>query len=810
MSRVIDLTAVADHRRQAALDRLELAALPEDAVLDGLVRVAARALDCPVAMVNVVGEDTAWSIASTETPRAWMPREAAFCATAVDRRRALVVDDLSQHPRFARHPLVVGDPHLRFYAGLPIGDQGQVLGTLCVIDTAARQLDPAAQQILEDLARAASHWLTARRERLERIELEARQRERLQALVALRTAELEHARAAAEAASEAKSAFLATMSHEIRTPMNGVIGLIELMDRSGLPPHQQELLHAARESAHTLLGLIDDILDFSKIESGRLDLAHQPFDLRRLVESTADAWLGSAAQQRVALHVFVQPELPREVLGDAVRLRQVVANLLGNAIKFSGGEARAGGQVTLRALARDGGLAIEVRDNGVGMAPEAMARLFRPFEQAEASTTRRFGGTGLGLAISQRLVHGMGGVIAVESRPGEGACFTVTLPLHPAPGAAAAAPLPDLQGLRCAWHGGWPVGLADWCRYLEHAGASVTLHHGEPAEPGTLGHWRVERDGQQGRVALRPGPQRGARPDSRGLLWLDTDALHRLALLQAVQRAIAPEPHACAEAVDAEPRCDMAGACLPVLVAEDNPVNRLVIGRQLQRLGVPAVMAHDGDQALARWRAEGGRFSALLTDLHMPGLDGEALCAAIRAEETAGRRLPIVALTANAVRGEAERALASGMDDYLTKPVPLERLAATLSRWLSPATPVALAAGAASPPTDPRTDFDPDALLRAIGPDTDAQRDMRAIYLRTLSGAEGELREALQAGDWGRAGQAAHRIKSSSHAVGAHRLGRLFDDVERAARAGQVERLAPLLQHIGEAAAPVRQAFTAT
>lgn len=816
MSGVIDLAAAAARRRQAALDRLDLAAMPEDAVLDGLVRVAARALGCPVAMVNVVGEDTAWSIASTETPRAWMPRETAFCSTAVDRRRALVIDDLSQHPRFARHPLVAGAPGLRFYAGVPIGDQDQLLGTLCVIDTAPRQLDPAALQILDDLARAASHWLSARRERLERVALEAQQRDRLQALVALRTAELEHARAAAEAASEAKSAFLATMSHEIRTPMNGVVGLIELMDRSGLPPHQQELLHAARESAHSLLGLIDDILDFSKIESGRLDLEHKPFDLRRLIESTADAWLGNAAQQRVALHVFVQPELPRTVLGDAVRLRQVVANLLGNAIKFSGGPARADGQVALRVLARDGGLAIEVRDNGVGMAPDAMARLFRPFEQAEASTTRRFGGTGLGLAISQRLVRGMGGDIAVASSPEAGACFTVTLPLRDTgpsrePGGGAPA-VPPLAGMRCAWHGLRPVGLADWCRYLAHAGAEVVVHDADPAEPGTLGHWRVEFDGREGRVALRPGPQRGARPDGGGLLWLDTDALHRRALLQALRRAVDPRPASADEAVasaaaDPRPVPELCGVFLPVLVAEDNPVNRLVIGRQLQRLGVPAVMAHDGDQALARWRAEGGRFSLLLTDLHMPGLDGEALCAAIRAEEAAGRRLPIVALTANAVRGEAERAIAAGMDDYLTKPVPLQRLAATLRRWLPASVPMPVAPGADAPPADARADFDPEALPRAIGPDPEAQREMRAIYLRTLSGAEGELRDALRAGDWQRAGLAAHRVKSSSHAVGAHRLGRLFDDVESAARDGRIERLAPLLQHIGEAAVPVRRAF---
>jgi signal transduction histidine kinase/DNA-binding response OmpR family regulator len=739
-------------------------------------------------MVNVVGAESAWSIASTAAERPCMPREAAFCSTVTDQRRALVVPDLRNDARFARHPLVAGEPHIRFYAGLPIGDEQDILGTLCVLDIAPRELDVAAFEALEDLARMASHWLAARRERLAGVELEVRQRERLHALVALRTAELERAREAAEAASAAKSAFLATMSHEIRTPMNGVVGLIELMDRSGLPPQQQELMHAARESAHTLLGLIDDILDFSKIESGHLQLEDKPFELRRLIEGTADAWLGSACQQRVSLHVFVAPGLPETVLGDATRLRQVVANLLGNAIKFSGGRAQTG-LVSLRAFAHQGALAIEVRDDGVGMPDEAIARLFRPFEQAEASTTRRFGGTGLGLAISHRLVQAMDGRIDVVSAPQAGACFTVHLPLRPDPGAVAAPAdpaAPGLAGAVCTWRGQHPAGLGDWRTYLLAAGAEVRVCAAEPDEPGTLGQWLVERGGASGRVALRPGQQRGARADAHGLLWLDTDALHRGALLQALCRALEP----CAVVGEAQPDPAPApwgatAAVAPVLVAEDNPVNRLVIGRQLQRLGVPAVIVNDGDAALSRWRGGGGRFSLLLTDLHMPGLDGEALCAAIRREEAAGRRLPIVALTANAVRGEAERAIAAGMDDYLTKPVPLQRLATALRRWLP------LAPAVEPDMAHDEGDFDPEALARAIGPDPEDQAEMRRTYLRTLAAAVSELHEALECHDWRRAALAAHRVKSSSHAMGAHGLGRLLDGFERAARTAGDHPAAP-------------------
>ncbi len=807
---VSDLVQAGEARRQRAIESLGLLNLPEDPVLDGLVRLAARTLRCPVAMVNVVGADGAWSIASTEAERPWMAREVAFCTTVTDQRRALVVCDLSSDARFARHPLVVGEPRIRFYAGLPIGDTDHTLGTLCVLDTEPREIDTAAREALEDLARMASHWLANRRERLERIELETRQRERLHALVALRTAELEHAREAAEAASAAKSAFLATMSHEIRTPMNGVVGLIELMDRSGLPAQQQELLHAARESAHTLLGLIDDILDFSKIESGHLQLEDKPFELRRLIESTADTWLGTACQQRVSLHVYVAPGLPQAMLGDATRLRQVVANLVGNAIKFSGGRAQTG-QVSLRAFAQHGALVIEVRDDGVGMSPEAIDRLFRPFEQAEASTTRRFGGTGLGLAISHRLVQAMEGRIEVMSAPEAGACFTLYLPLRPAPGSPvepAGEEATLLAGAVCTWRGLRPAGLDDWRSYLLAAGAEVRVQDAAPDQAGTLGRWCIERGTSQGCVALRPGPQRGARPDGGGLLWLDTDALHRSALLQALCRALQPADGAAENRPDPAPLpWGLAKGVAPVLVAEDNPVNRLVIGRQLQRLGVPAVIVDDGDAALARWRGAGTRFSLLLTDLHMPGLDGEALCAAIRREESAGRRLPIIALTANAVRGEAERAIAAGMDDYLTKPVPLQRLAAALQRWL-PLVPD----GAAKPLND-ADEFDAGALERAIGPDPADQAEVRRTYLKTLAQAEREWRDALAQGDCRRAGLAAHRVKSSSHAVGAHGLGRLLDAFESAARApdaeGQSTGLLAQLPAIDTALARVRHALLA-
>lgn len=802
MSAVHALNRGSAERRQRAIERLGLHALPADPVLDGLVRVAARALRCPVAMVNMVGADSAWSLASTDGKRLWLPREVAFCSTAIAQPRQLVVNDLRQDARFARHPLVDGDPHIRFYAGVPIGDGDDTLGTLCVIDTEPRDIDDAALQALDDLARAASHWMAARREHLALVEAETLQRERLQILVSQRTAELQQATAAAEAASAAKSAFLATMSHEIRTPMNGVVGLIELVDRSGLPPHQQELMHAARDSAHTLLGLIDNILDFSKIESGRLELTDEAFELRRLVEGAGDACLGLASRQGVSLHVHLQPGLPTQLLGDSMRLRQVVSNLLGNAVKFSGGRST-GGRVSLRVEASTDELALSVQDDGVGLTAEAMSRLFQPFEQAEASTTRRFGGTGLGLAISHRLVQAMGGRISVLSEPGAGARFTVHLPLRPLPDTQAEH-RNDLAGVHCTWQGPDCDGLDDWCTSLQAAGAGVSresLPH--PMAGDALGRWCVRRGDATALVRLRAGQRRRAVPDGADSVWLDVDGLHLDALLHAVLLALDPGASVAPCLSPADGWTAVTGTW-PVLVAEDNPVNQLVIARQLQKLGVPSVMVSQGDEALSRWREQGGRFSLLLTDLHMPGLDGHGLCAAIRAEESAGRRLPILALTANAVRGEAERALAAGMDDYLVKPVPLDRLGAALRRWL-PATAVTEGA----PDDREGVEFDGEALSRAIGPDPEAQVRMREIYLATLARAETEMHAALQRGEWLTAGLAAHRVKSSSRVVGAIRLASLLDQFEDAARGGESERLAGLVPLIAAAADPVRKALSA-
>ena len=617
------------------------------------------------------------------------------------------------------------------------------------------------------------------------------------------------ARDAADEASRAKSAFLANMSHEIRTPMNGVIGMLDVLAQGELSAPQEDAVQTIRDSAFALLGLIDSILDFSKIEAGHMALERVAVEPGATIESLCRSLAGLAASKNVLLSVFVDPRLPPALWSDPTRLGQMLNNLVGNAIKFSGGRD-VKGRVAVRAQLTPSDpprLCLSVSDNGIGMSEQTIAGLFTSFMQAESSTTRRFGGTGLGLAITRRLVELMQGTITVDSTLGGGSTLRVELPIEPVPGHPRAE-FEDLSGLDCIVVASPELDGADLCTYLQHAGATVQLAEDDDdacrrAEPATRAV--IVRDAAGAAVDAgatevlgRRTPQVLLRRDQRGHVWaegdrvtVDADALRRGELVAAVAMAAgrlvrdrrqreAAAPELAAILPRATRVADARAQQRLVLVAEDDAVNQKVIVGQLSLLGYAAEVANDGSQALRLWRA--GGHALLLSDLHMPVMDGQALARSIRAAEqqqAAPTRLPILALTANALRGEASHAHAAGMDEYLTKPIQLHVLKAALEKWM-PA--IECPAPAPAPAHEP---VELSVLRSLVGDDAQTIAELLCDYRDSLVELGSVIRDGGVAGDLAVIAGAAHRLKSSSRAIGAMALGELCAALEQAGRAGR-------------------------
>ncbi|WP_372658287.1 EAL domain-containing protein, partial [Hydrogenophaga sp.] len=651
----------------------------------------------------------------------------------------------------------------------------------------------------------------------------AQHRHHLETLVEERTRDLEIAKQTAEAASQSKSGFLATMSHEIRTPMNGVVGIVDVLLQSSLTPYQSDLADTIRDSAFALLGIIDDILDFSKIEAGHLTLEREPVHLLRLIEGVCEGLQPVAMSRVVTMRVYVDPGLPEVVVSDSVRLRQILNNLVGNAIKFSSGLDRVG-QVAVRAeMGAAGQWQLRVSDNGIGMSPEAQSRIFKPFVQAESSTTRRYGGTGLGLSICHRLAALFGGDVTVSSEVDQGTTFTVSLPLQvddpAAAPATAEAPEHDLSNLVCHVVLRDALLGADWGQYLQAAGAEVRFWSdlsqllGAFESDSDVGVVIADHEHELHGIAtpdfavvtVGTGQMRAAKLMAPGLVSLEVNPLRRSTMLHAVAMAAGRAKELPAEAHSEHEReavlpssvDDAAANGRLVLVAEDNEINQKVIRRQLALLGFAIELANDGLDALQRWRngRDSQRHGLLLTDLQMPGMDGYSLAAAIRAEETGDRRLPIVALTANASRGEVERCKSEGMNDYLVKPVQLHQLAEVLLRWLPQtndlnmlptlANPVAQATAAVH---EELPVFDSEALGRQVGDEPELLAEFRQRYLVSAQSTVAEIRSAADAGELEKVGDLAHRLKSSSRVVGAMSLGECCHSLELAGHAAEADQ----------------------
>jgi PAS domain S-box-containing protein len=710
-----------------------------------------------------------------------IPLGACLCGRAAVSGEVLLSEDCFCDPRH-EHRFEDMSPHGHYI--VPLASGGTILGVLFLYT------DPNPNHAPE---------------RIEMLKLVG-ERMGLSLLQEQTRATLEQARDAALDASRLKSEFLANMSHEIRTPMNGVLGMLELLRSTPLNAEQREFAETSYSSAEALLKIINDILDVSKIEAGKLELDALDFNVRELSEEVCALLAGPAHAKGLELNCFVDPQVPAEVRGDPTRLRQVLVNLIGNAVKFT-----ERGEVSVETVCLSGDeqrarLRFTVRDTGIGIRPEDQSRLFRPFEQADGATTRRFGGTGLGLSISRNLVQLMGGAVGIESTPGVGSTFWFTVDLARGEASASVGKPATLGRRRILVVDDNATNRTILERFLNSWNAEVeTADHahralerldsahrrGKPFELAILDLQMPDMDGlmlagamgrdrrfeKMPRILLSSGGLVGEQERAEcGIVQALTKPVRQSQLFDAIVSALDDGWIK----LEAGPR--MHEQVLPrfpgrqVLLVEDNLINRKVALRMLERLDVSVAVAGDGREALQE--VERARYDLVFMDCQMPKMDGYEATRALRLRESemGWPRTPIVALTANAMEGDREQCLDAGMDDHLAKPFTLDGLAQVLARWLSDV-------DSTTEDAPGETVWDFEGALKNLDGDRELLDELRTLF---ITEAPTQL-ERLSGGaaPCAAIADAAHALKGMAGHFCARTVVDVAAEVEQHARAGE-------------------------
>ena len=780
---------------------------------DDIAFLAASICDTPVALITLVDENRVWFKSSFGLTISEIPRESSFCRYAILQKETFLVPDALKDERFQKNPLVMSGLKLRFYAGVPLVVADELsIGTLSVLDTKERVLTLQQQETLNVLARQVVAFLESRRTLLDV------------------TNELNINKELAGSANRVKNSFLSNMSHEIRTPMTAILGMTDLLLSSGLKQDQREYLSTIRSSGESLLTILNDILDFSKIESGNMGLERDVVDLRVCVEDTLEAVSEKAHAQGNELLYVIDASVPGQIMGDGVRLRQILVNLINNAIKFThNGEIvlsiRSNGYV-----GSDLELLFSVKDTGIGIPKDKLESIFEAFTQVDSSVTRKYGGTGLGLVICSRLVNLMGGRIGVESTEGNGSKFFFTISAS-LPTAQEPLKVPartaELEGKRILIVDDSATNLqilSEECKQLgmiphtfsSPTGALESLKRGDVLDLAIFDMQMPEIDGVQLALETREVRPSSSLPIILLSSWDLSDprikehhALFaatvmkplKISQFQSLLKGVLGQQTKVSKVGQqtAKAKQKLADEVpIAIVVAEDHLINQKLIQRMLRGMGYEPTIVGTGLEVLKT--LEGIPCDLVFMDVQMPDMDGLEATQRIRQLYGPHGGPRIVAMTAFALAGDKEKCLKAGMDDYLSKPFSADQITSMIRKWGGKSSHRVSKSTNRENETVPPSDTDIQLRLNELEQETERSfvKELIALFFEEAPANFHAMKRAQETGDTKTTEQLAHKLKGGCMNLGAKKLGSLFESVEKLAREDSKSISGSLLAEINQ------------